>query len=247
MITRGYDETGCCDAGDSPDGITYDFRGSELKSPTVSDSFTLFMLKLKTFTGGIAETNGYLLQIGDRFLAVDAPEGMADWLARQNVTPEALLLTHQHFDHVLDAGKIQSQFKSPLFAFSALSRELTLEKQFGVGPGSPYSVPEFRVDTVLEGTKSIEVGGFIWNLLHIPGHSPDSICFHQPELGIVFGGDVLFLDGIGRSDFPGGSGSLLISGIKEKLFELPDETKVFPGHGPATSVGRERQENPFLA
>ena len=204
------------------------------------------MLKLKTFTGGIAETNGYLLQLGDHFFVIDAPEGMAEWLHQQNVTPDALFLTHQHFDHVLDAGRIQSQFKVPLFAFSALSRELTLEKQFGVGPNSPYSVPDFYVDRVLAGTESLEACGVTWNLFHIPGHSPDSICFYQPELGVVFGGDVLFLDGIGRSDFPGGSGPLLISGIKEKLLHLPDQTKVFPGHGPATTMGRERQENPFL-
>ena len=82
--------------------------------------------------------------------------------------------------------------------------------------------------------------------MHIPGHSPDSLCFFQPELGIVFGGDVLFLDGVGRTDFPNGSSSQLIAGIKSKLLQLPDATQVLPGHGPATTIGREREENPFL-
>lgn len=204
------------------------------------------MLNLKTFTGGIADTNGYLLQIGDHHIAVDAPEGMSDWLSLQNVTIDALFLTHQHFDHVKDAGQIQSRFSPQVLAFSALSRDLTLELQFGVGPGSPYSVPEFNVTSILSGSDRVEAGGLDWQLFHIPGHSPDSLCFYQPELGIVFGGDVLFMDGIGRCDFPGGSSARLISGIETKLLPLPDATKVYPGHGPSTTIGRERLENPFL-
>jgi hydroxyacylglutathione hydrolase len=194
----------------------------------------------------MAETNGYLFQNGSVSLIFDAPEGMADWLLEKNVRPDAIVLTHQHFDHVLDAARIKEEQGCPILAYAPFSRDLTLERLFGAVTGSQFSVHEFSVDQVLEGKESVSAGALDWRLLHIPGHAPDSLCFYQPELAIVFGGDVLFLDGVGRTDFPGGSGRLLISGIQSKLLTLPDETRVYPGHGPDTTIGRERVENPFL-
>ncbi len=204
------------------------------------------MSRLSSFTGGMAGTNGWLLETEQGALVFDAPDGMAAWLERKKARPACLLLTHQHFDHVLDAAAIQAAHGCPIFAWSPLSRELTLEDLFNRFTDGGISVSEFSVDEVLAGRGETEAGGLSWTLLHIPGHSPDSLCFHQPELGIVFGGDVLFLDGIGRTDFPGGSTTLLLRGIEDKLMTLPDDTRILPGHGPETTIGRERMENPFL-
>ena len=204
------------------------------------------MFTLSCFTGGIAATNGWLLQTGSLTLAVDAPEGFAAWLRVQDERPAALLLTHQHFDHVMDAAAIQADHGCPIYAFAAYSRELTLEALFGVPPDGPMSVPPFAVDQVLAGDGQLRIGGLDFALLHVPGHSPDSLCYHLPMHGLLFGGDVLFLDGIGRTDFPGGSQTELITGIEAKLLTLPDETRVLPGHGDETTIGRERMENPFL-
>jgi glyoxylase-like metal-dependent hydrolase (beta-lactamase superfamily II) len=102
------------------------------------------------------------------------------------------------------------------------------------------------VDEVLEGKSVIEVCGERVPLFHVPGHSPDSVCFYLPERGLLFGGDVLFLDGVGRTDFPGGSFQQLAAGIETHLWPLPDATVVYPGHGDDTTIGRERAENPFL-
>ena len=85
-----------------------------------------------------------------------------------------------------------------------------------------------------------------WRLCHIPGHSEDSVAFHLDEEKIVFGGDTLFQGGIGRTDFPGGSFERLASGIQAHLWPLPDDTRVLPGHGPETTIGREKRENPFM-
>ena len=200
-----------------------------------------------TYTGGIAATNGHLLSLAGGNVLIDAPDGIGAWLSDQKVKVDVLFLTHQHFDHVLDAAAVKAEHGCRVYSFAPCSRELTLELLYGAVTGSSFSVPPFVVDEVLEGKNQIEALGETWHLLHVPGHSPDSVCFHLPSQKLLFGGDVLFLDGVGRTDFPGGSTQQLLSGIAEKLFVLPDATRVFPGHGDDTTIGRERMENPFLS
>lgn len=204
------------------------------------------MSEIHTYTGGIAATNGHLLTLPGGTVLVDAPDGIADWLKKQNLKVDALFLTHQHFDHVLDAAAVKAQHGCQVYAFAPFSRDLTLERLYGAVTGSSFSVPDFEVDEVLEGQDTLNAIGETWRLYHVPGHSPDSVCFHLEAQNLLFGGDVLFLDGVGRTDFPGGSTQQLLTGIESKLFPLPDATRVFPGHGDDTTIGRERAENPFL-
>lgn len=215
----------------------------------MSNSFPLItaqMLTLSHFTGGIAQTNGWLLRLADQAIAIDAPEGMSAWLSAQGVKLNALLLTHQHFDHVLDAAAIAAAHACPVIAFAPYSPDLTLERLFGISAGISFSVTPFTVTDLVTESSTLDLLGTSWSVLHVPGHSPDSICFHSPTTGHLFGGDVLFRDGIGRTDFPGGSTRTLLSGIQNKILTLPDETQVHPGHGPSTTIARERLQNPFL-
>ncbi len=215
----------------------------------MSNSFPLItaqMLTLSHFTGGIAQTNGWLLRLHDQAIAIDAPEGMSAWLSSKGVKLNALLLTHQHFDHVLDAAAIAASHACPVIAFAPYSPDLTLERLFGISAGISFSVPPFTVTDLVTESSSLDLLGTSWSVLHVPGHSPDSICFHSPTTGHLFGGDVLFRDGIGRTDFPGGSTRTLLSGIQNEILTLPDETQVHPGHGPSTTIARERLQNPFL-
>ncbi len=207
------------------------------------------MLKIEYFTGGIAQTNGYLLtgDGGQPALIVDAPEGMADWLRSKGITPEVLLLTHQHFDHCQDAALIQRELGAKIHAFAPFSRELTLEFLMGFVGGTRFAVDEFTVNQLLEGQAETTACGLTWQLAHVPGHSPDSITFYLAEEQLLFGGDVLFEGSIGRTDFPGGSQELLLSGIAAKVLTLPDKTRVLPGHGDETTVGEERESNPYLS
>jgi glyoxylase-like metal-dependent hydrolase (beta-lactamase superfamily II) len=108
------------------------------------------------------------------------------------------------------------------------------------------AVKPFEVDELLEGKSSVEACGVTWKLFHVPGHSPDSACFLWEAQNLLFGGDVLFRDSIGRTDFPGGSMRQLVQGIQTKLLTLPDDTLVYPGHGPHTSIGAERRDNEYL-
>jgi hydroxyacylglutathione hydrolase len=204
------------------------------------------MAEISMFTGGIAQTNGYLVQTAGLTFLVDAPEGVAAWLKSQGIRLDALLLTHQHFDHVLDAAALAQEHGCPVYAWATFSHDLTLERLYGAVSGASFSVPDFTVQNVLQGLSNMELGAVKIQLFHIPGHSPDSVCFYLPEQGLLFGGDVLFLDGVGRTDFPGGSFTQLATGISRDLWPLPDDTIVYPGHGDDTRIGREREENPFV-
>ncbi|MFO1436726.1 MAG: MBL fold metallo-hydrolase [Verrucomicrobiaceae bacterium] len=204
-------------------------------------------VKIETYTGGIAATNGHLLRLPGGTVLVDAPEGVADWLDAAGVKVDALLLTHQHFDHVLDAAKVRSRHGCRVISWAAHSVNLTLERLFGAVTGTSMAVTPFEVDELVEGKSSVEACGVTWRLFHVPGHSPDSVCYLWEEQKLLFGGDVLFRDSIGRTDFPGGSMRQLVEGIQTKLLTLPDDTLVYPGHGPHTSIGVERRENEYLS
>ena len=201
---------------------------------------------IQAFTGGIAATNGHFLSLPGGNVLVDAPEGVAAWLEKLGLKVDALFLTHQHFDHVLDAAKVRAGHGCRVFSWSAHSVNLTLERLFGAVTGTSMAVTPFEVDELLEGKTSVEACGVTWRLFHVPGHSPDSVCLLWEAQNLLFGGDVLFRDSIGRTDFPGGSMRQLVEGIQTKLLTLPDDTLVYPGHGPHTSIGIERRENEYL-
>ena len=111
--------------------------------------------------------------------------------------------------------------------------------------GTPLDPPPLP-DTFLDEGDTIQFGEAEWQILYTPGHSPGSICFYDASAGFVISGDMLFMDSIGRTDLPGGNLPTLMTAIYQKLIPLGDATTVYPGHGPATTIGRERQANPFL-
>lgn len=205
------------------------------------------MLQISCYTGGMAQTNGYLVESAKGNFIVDAPDGMADWLSRKSKKVSAILLTHLHFDHVQDAAAIKKEHGAKIYAHSPFSRELTLEFLMGFVSGTRFEVEAFEVDELLAGRQELEVSGLTWQLAHIPGHSVDSITFYQSTEKLVFGGDVLFQGSIGRTDFPNGSLEQLLQGIERHMLTLPDDTRVLSGHGPGTTIGEERLENEYLA
>lgn len=200
------------------------------------------MDKVQRFEGGFLLTNAYLVSTpGGGHVLIDAPGDADNWLDQLGITPLALLLTHQHFDHVMSAAAIAAR-GIPVHAWSPFSRDLTCEqivRQWGM----PFDVPEFPVDHLLEGLDRLEIDGLKLDLAHVPGHSPDSVTFHDPDRGLLFAGDTLFAGSTGRGDLPGGNLDLLCRGIVEKLYTLPPFTRVFPGHGESTDIATERLSN----
>jgi len=201
-------------------------------------------MKITSHTGGFTQTNGYLIETPDGNLLIDAPEGVAAWLEQKGVRVDDVLLTHQHYDHVLDAAALQDA-GARLHAFAPFSTELTLEDAARAW-GMPISVEPYQIDSLFETAQPLRLAGLEISIAHVPGHATDGVIFHLPAHGLVFSGDTLFASSVGRTDLPGGSTRQLLEGIARHLLTLPPETRVFSGHGPATTIGGELSENPFL-
>ncbi|MEG2970991.1 MAG: MBL fold metallo-hydrolase [Akkermansia sp.] len=208
------------------------------------------MDRIHVFSGGIAACNGYLLKTGvNTYIAIDAPEGFTDWI--QSKRPDAkitdLLITHHHFDHIMDAAKLKERFACTIHAHSAYSDILSLVKLAHDSWGMELKVIPFIVDDILD-TKihTAQWGGSLWHIHHVPGHSPDSLVYHLPDDELLFSGDTIFAGSIGRTDLPGGSSTLLTSGIEKKILTQVATTNILPGHGPYTTVKNEILTNPFL-
>lgn len=172
--------------------------------------------------------------------------GLVDFLTGQKLTPAALILTHGHVDHIGGLDAMRSSFPAIKVYIHKLDAGMLCEPQANLSgmAGMPFRTePE---DVALTGGEVIEQAGVRLLVLHTPGHTPGGICLYSKEDGVAFVGDTLFADSVGRTDFPGGSMDQLITSINEKLFTLPHETKVYPGHGPATTIAHEKAYNPFL-
>jgi hydroxyacylglutathione hydrolase len=175
------------------------------------------------------------------------PEPILAFLQEQGLRPAAILNTHGHADHIGGNKALKAAYPdAPLIAGRHEAHLLTdadanLSAPFGMPIVSP---PADRL--VAEG-EVLDLAGIALEVREIPGHSPGHVVFvHRSAPIIVFGGDVLFRGSVGRTDFPGGSAALLFSGIRDKLYTLPDDTVVYPGHGPVTTTGFEKRTNPFV-
>ena len=201
-------------------------------------------MKITSFTGGMTQTNGYLVETPDGNFLVDAPEGVAAWLAQNGTRVDDVLLTHQHYDHVLDAAALHAS-GARLLAFAPYSTDLTLETAARAW-GMPISVEPYQIDSLLDTGSPLRLAGLVMALAHIPGHALDAVTFYVADAGVLFSGDTLFAGSIGRTDLPGGSTQKLLDGIARHLMVLPPATRVLSGHGPATTIGREAAGNPYL-
>jgi glyoxylase-like metal-dependent hydrolase (beta-lactamase superfamily II) len=194
------------------------------------------------FTGGNLETNSYLIPCPEGNILVDAPEGAAEVFEQKKVS--LLLLTHGHFDHVWDAAKLTERQKCTV-VMHPVTQEIVNDKDLLRRIGLDLEVTPVAASSFLsEGP--VTLLGKTFSIFEVPGHCPGSICLYDSQEGLLYGGDVLFAGGVGRWDLPGGDRDLLIGGIRSKLLPLPPETVVLPGHGPSTTIGREKISNPYL-
>lgn len=171
---------------------------------------------------GCKETNqGLVIDPGDEVLRI------VKEISRSGLEIKYIAITHGHIDHVGGVSELKHITKAPVLIHRLDAGAL------GTKP-----------DGFLEEGQSLQVGNYTLSVIHTPGHSPGGVCLYAP--GAVFTGDTLFAGSVGRTDFPGGSHELLVQGVRQKIFPLGDSLRVYPGHGPESTIGRERMTNPFF-
>jgi len=198
-----------------------------------------------SYTGGHVFTNGYIIEHAGECVVIDAPALIHQLVKSENLRPSHLLLTHQHFDHTEDVEALQ-EMGVKVVCHSAYDESLIRQKEARENWGLPVQITPFTPDILLAGTEEFSVGPFNFEVSHIPGHSQDSITFYNKELNTVFTGDTLMAGGMGRTDLPGGNLQQLLDGIRNKLYNLPDQTIALSGHGPETTIGHEKEHNDFV-
>ena len=204
-------------------------------------------MEIFTLANGPFAVNSYLVVNGKKAFILDPGCGIKPILAKieaEKLELEAIISTHGHIDHIDGVNIVKKQYGVPFYVNSMdmeLIRTVQMQaRMFGVpDPG------KISPDRELPAGGDIEVAGLNLELFHTPGHSQGSVSIKIG--GIIFAGDTLFNFSIGRTDLPGGDYATLIDSIKSKILILPDDTRVLSGHGPETTVGRERKMNPFLS
>lgn len=174
-------------------------------------------------------------------------KAILNYLEEKQLTLVACWLTHAHIDHILGLRWVQTHFALPVSAHKEEQKVLESAKQSAMMFGIPFTPPDAsKVAWDLEDGKDVSFDDKSFQCIFAPGHSPGSICFyHQPTKALI-GGDVLFLQSIGRTDLPGGDFDTLEHSIINKIYTLPEDTAIYPGHGPKTSVGFEMKNNSFV-
>ena len=205
---------------------------------------------IRTVPVGITQTNCYVVGCEEtqEGVVIDPgghPQRILKAIEESELTMRYVLNTHCHFDHMGANAEIVAATGAPLALHAA---ELPLLQARGGAAMFGVPVKESPMpDVELEPGQVLEVGTLRFQVLHTPGHSPGSVTFYLEEEGVAFDGDVIFQLGIGRTDLPGGDWNTLMRSIREVLFALPDETVLYPGHGPKTTVGQENRSNPWVA
>lgn len=197
---------------------------------------------------GAVMTNCYVVSEGQDAIIIDPganAEGIAEYIRGQELCTRAILLTHGHFDHILAANRLREEFGAKVYC---LDEERELVSDPGLNAAEIFRFHGAVVpDEVFRDGQTLSFGSLNCRVIATPGHTRGGACFYFEQEGVLFSGDTLFFESVGRTDLPTGNASALLSSLREKLFVLPRQVKVYSGHGPATSIGYEKENNPYAA
>ncbi len=213
--------------------------------------------KLHAFELGRCQTNAYVLEVAPNQGQTGAsacwvidpgesPQPLLKFLRDTGLKPEAILLTHAHADHIAGVDQVLGVFPNIPVLAHAREHDWFQDPQLNLSLfiGEPVSV--CAPTGTLAHAQKLSLGGIQFQVLETPGHSPGSVTLHCPSEKLAIVGDTLFQNSIGRSDFPGSDPDVLMHSINEVLMTLPGDTAIYPGHGPSTTIDKERRNNPFL-
>ncbi len=206
-------------------------------------------IEIKSMTLGMVATNCYLIinkETKEALLIDPADNALRiSKVIEENVcTLKAILLTHGHFDHIMALNELKKRYNVPVYAHE---EEEDVLKQSSLNmSGMIGQIYTTQADIYVKDGEHLKLAGLDIIVLHTPGHTKGGVCYYLPEEKVLMSGDTLFHCSIGRTDFPTGSMSQLVRSVKEQLFVLPDDVQVYPGHDSVTSIGYEKQYNPFF-
>ncbi|CDD07496.1 putative uncharacterized protein [Dorea sp. CAG:317] len=206
-------------------------------------------MKVEKFVTGIISTNCYLVINEDTKQAVvidpaACPSYLMSHIKSEGLKIEAILLTHGHFDHIMGIDGFLSEFDVPVYVHE---EDADAMEDPVLNQSSTYtSGYTFGKARYLRDRQTLELAGYTFQVIHTPGHTKGGCCYYVASEGVLFSGDTLFQNSVGRTDFVNSSTSDLVHSIREKLFLLPDDTMVYPGHMGETKIGHEKKYNPYV-
>lgn len=209
-------------------------------------------MKINRLILGDFQTNCYVVRTDESAmdcLIVDAgldADDLIELLKRDRLNPVATVLTHGHADHIVGTAALREHFPQTRVYIHKLDASMLADPRANLSAFAGMVFTAEPADVLLEDGDTVEQAGIALKVLHTPGHTPGGICLYAEQEGLVFVGDTLFADSVGRTDFPGGDMDQLIESIRTKLFTLPENTAVYPGHGMRTTIGREKRSNPYV-
>lgn len=206
-------------------------------------------LELQQCVLGPVYTNCYIAknkETGEALIIdpADSPSKIELKVNAMGARPVAVLLTHGHFDHIMGVEAVREKYQIPVYACRQ-EEEMLREPSVNMTDQMGKSC-SIRPDVFLDDLQVFEAAGFSIQMIHTPGHTKGSCCYHLKEEGVLFSGDTLFCGSVGRTDFPGGSASQIRNSLHRLLAALPDDTSVYPGHDTSTTIGYEKRYNPFV-
>ncbi len=210
------------------------------------------MITIQPFESGPVATVAYLVidDTSPGAVIIDAPLNSSTAIIaaaeKAGVEPAALILTHTHWDHTGDAAKLKARYPDMLiYVHPADEYRLEAPMEHTVWK-LPFIIEPIAADRHLHHGDRFELGDIHFDVIHTPGHTEGGICLYDAVHGLLFVGDTLFAGSVGRTDLPGGDWETLARSIHDRLLDLPDNVNVYPGHGPPTTIGAERESNPFV-
>lgn len=205
-------------------------------------------MRIKTMVLGGVQTNCYLVyhektKAGVIIDPAAQPDRIDQMCLELGIKPEALLLTHGHGDHIMAVEKLKSRYQIPVIAGDK-ERDLLADPSKNLSTALGMPSVSLKADREVTDGEILVLAGFQFQVLATPGHTAGSVCYLEPEEGVLFSGDTLFEESLGRTDFPTGNMQQIVASIAEKLFVLPEDIMVYPGHGNPTTIGHEKTYNP---